>query len=201
MRAPNRCLYFNMSTRLCPHASVRESRPYIGTTLQRSLSPLAAAVCMHVYISIYVGVGMPPIARTAAVGQEQPPGEERREERREREKKREREREKGRVREKRGDNKRRKRRQNQKRREEKRREKRQQQKTRQSPRTRTHITLRKPKKIIRVSSWSSKPVLRALYLYYKVAIFQLVLETCTSRARLVLQSCDRILYLCYKVAI
>ena len=35
-----------------------------------------------------------------------------------------------------------------------------------------------------------KPVLRALHLRYKVAIFQLELETCTSRAGLALQSCD-----------
>ena len=42
----------------------------------------------------------------------------------------------------------------------------------------------------RFSSWSRKPVLRVLDLYYKVAIFQLELEACTSRVRLVLQSCD-----------
>ena len=48
---------------------------------------------------------------------------------------------------------------------------------------------------LRSSSQSWKLVLHALYLYYKVVIFQLVLETCTSRTRLVLQSCDRALYL------
>ena len=54
---------------------------------------------------------------------------------------------------------------------------------------------------LRFSSWSWTPALCVLDLYYKVVIFQLVLETCTSRTRLVLQSCDRVLCLCYKVAI
>ena len=51
------------------------------------------------------------------------------------------------------------------------------------------------------SSQSWKLLLHVLYLYYKVVIFQLVLETCTSRTRFALQSCDRAQHLCYKVAI
>ena len=51
------------------------------------------------------------------------------------------------------------------------------------------------------SSRSWKLVLRVLHLYYKTVIFQLVLETGASRTRLVLQSCDCVLHLCYKVAI
>ena len=43
---------------------------------------------------------------------------------------------------------------------------------------------------LRFYSWSWKPVLCAVDLYYKVAIFQLELEPCTSRARLVLQCRD-----------
>ena len=53
-----------------------------------------------------------------------------------------------------------------------------------------------------IYSCSWKPVLRVLDLYYKVAIFQLELEPCTSRTRLVLQSRDfparaRSLYFAY----
>ena len=43
---------------------------------------------------------------------------------------------------------------------------------------------------LRSSSQSWKPVLRVRDLYYKVEIFQLELETCTSCARLLLQGCD-----------
>ena len=65
-----------------------------------------------------------------------------------------------------------------------------------------HITLRKPKKIIRentfryklmgldLSSPSGKTVLRAPDLRYTVAIVQLELKTRTSHTRLALRSCD-----------
>ena len=43
---------------------------------------------------------------------------------------------------------------------------------------------------LRFSIWRWTPALRALDLYYKVAIFQPELENCTSRARLALHSCD-----------
>ena len=43
---------------------------------------------------------------------------------------------------------------------------------------------------LRCSSWSCASVLRVLHVYYKVAIFQLDVRKCTSRATLVLQSCD-----------
>ena len=43
---------------------------------------------------------------------------------------------------------------------------------------------------LRFSSWRCGSVLRVLDLYYKVAIFELELRKCTSRTRLVLQSCD-----------
>ena len=43
---------------------------------------------------------------------------------------------------------------------------------------------------LRLSSWSCGSVLRVLDWYYKVAIFELELRKCTSRTRLVLQSCD-----------
>ena len=43
---------------------------------------------------------------------------------------------------------------------------------------------------LRFSSWSCGGVLRVLKLYYKVAIFQLELQKCTSRITRVLQSCD-----------
>ena len=43
---------------------------------------------------------------------------------------------------------------------------------------------------LRFSSWSCGSVLRVLDLRYKVAIFELERRKCTSRTRLVLQSCD-----------
>ena len=47
---------------------------------------------------------------------------------------------------------------------------------------------------LRFSSWRCGSVLRVLDLYYKVAIFELemrkYMRKCTSRSRLVLQSCD-----------
>ena len=43
---------------------------------------------------------------------------------------------------------------------------------------------------LRFSSWSCGSVLRALHVYYKVAIIQLGQRKCTSRTTLVLQSCD-----------
>ena len=43
---------------------------------------------------------------------------------------------------------------------------------------------------LRFSSWSCGSVLRVLDLHYKVTIFELEMRKCTSRTRLVLQSCD-----------
>ena len=43
---------------------------------------------------------------------------------------------------------------------------------------------------LRFSIWRWTPALRALDVYYKVAIFQPELENCTSRTRLALHSCD-----------
>ena len=59
---------------------------------------------------------------------------------------------------------------------------------------------------LRFSSWICGSVLRVLDLYYKVAIFELEMRKCTSRPRLVLQSCDfragaAEVYFYYKVAI
>ena len=42
---------------------------------------------------------------------------------------------------------------------------------------------------LRISSWTLS-VLRVLFFYYKVANFELELWKCTSRTRVVLQSCD-----------
>ena len=43
---------------------------------------------------------------------------------------------------------------------------------------------------LRFSSWSCGSVFCVLDLYYKVVIFELEMRKCTSRTRLVLQSCD-----------
>ena len=43
---------------------------------------------------------------------------------------------------------------------------------------------------LRFSSWSCGSILRVLDLHDKVAIFGLEMRKCTSRTRLVLQSCD-----------
>ena len=43
---------------------------------------------------------------------------------------------------------------------------------------------------LRFSIWSCGSVLHVLDLHYKVAIFELEMRKCTSRTRLVLQSCD-----------
>ena len=43
---------------------------------------------------------------------------------------------------------------------------------------------------LRFSSWSCGSILRVLDLYYTVAIFELEMRKCTSRTRLVLQSCE-----------